>query len=309
MDDDEIPPRPPGPGPTGPRPTGPRPPGPGQRNDTLALPEAGRPDDTARYLPLPSRRRDPRTEHSHRAATAGAAGSRSTWLAALQSKVGRGRTPWLGALGGLIMVVPLSWVVLQATSGDAPAPSAIGRSSGPAPSAGAPGTGGPGMSTAGGRAGAATSTSPTGPVSSPGGPRNGSTRPAGDQALIASPIVGVQSGKCVDVAGGSTADLTPVELARCDDGPAQAISYTAAGELRVLGKCLDAKGAGTGNGTPIILFTCSGQPNQKWYLGSDATIRGAQSNLCLDATGFGTDDGTPLQLWSCTGGPNQAWNS
>jgi hypothetical protein len=153
------------------------------------------------------------------------------------------------------------------------------------------------------------STSPGAPTSPSSGPASGPSRPAGDQALVAAPIVGIQSGKCVEAAGGTTADLTPIELARCDDGAAQAISYTSVGELRVLGKCLDAKGAGTGNGTPIVLFTCNAQPNQKWHLGSDATIRGAQSNLCLDATGFGTADGTPLQLWSCTGGTNQAWNS
>jgi hypothetical protein len=150
--------------------------------------------------------------------------------------------------------------------------------------------------------------------STPPGPRNTTSPKPGDStpavtkpAVRGSPIVGVQSGKCIDVAGGSTADFTRVDLLTCNGGAAQAISYTAAGELRVLGKCLDALNRSTASGTAIILYSCNGQSNQKWNLGPAGTIRGAQSNLCLDATAQSTADGTMLELWFCNGGANQAW--
>lgn len=133
------------------------------------------------------------------------------------------------------------------------------------------------------------------------------TRSEPTQTRTAPKIVGVQSGKCINVTGGSTANRTRIDLFTCNGSPAQAISHTAAGELRVLGKCIDAMAKGTVKGTPIILYTCNGQLNQKWTLEPDRTIRGVQSHLCLDAAGFGTGNGTLLQLWFCSGGPNQAW--
>ncbi len=139
--------------------------------------------------------------------------------------------------------------------------------------------------------------------SGPGGPPPPTSRPT----VLGSPIIGTQSGKCIDVAGGSSADETRIDLFTCNGSAGQAITYTAAGELRVLGKCLDARGTRTANGTPIILYTCNGQLNQRWYWFPDNTIRGAQSNRCLDATGRQTADGTPLQLWDCNGGLNQLW--
>lgn len=143
----------------------------------------------------------------------------------------------------------------------------------------------------------------TAPASAAGGGTNGTLGfPPG-----ASPLVGVQSGKCLDVAGASTANGTTIELYTCTGGPNQAVTVTSAGELRVLGKCLDAFQQGTTDGTAVVLYDCAGTPNQRWTLTSNGQIRGVQSGLCLDATNEGTANGTPLKLFACNGQANQSW--
>jgi O-glycosyl hydrolase len=124
----------------------------------------------------------------------------------------------------------------------------------------------------------------------------------------ASPFLGSQSGRCIDVPGASVTNGTKIELYDCNGGTNQAITYTPASELRVLGKCLDAYSQGTGNGTAIDLYDCNGGLNQKWTLAANGEIRGVQSNRCLDATGQGTANGTLLELYDCNGGANQAWS-
>ncbi len=121
-------------------------------------------------------------------------------------------------------------------------------------------------------------------------------------------IIGVGSGRCVDVPNSSQTNGTQVELWDCNGGANQQWSHTSAGELRVYGSvCLDANGQGTSPGTKVDIWTCDGGSNQKWNLNADGTITGTQSGLCLDASGAGTANGTLLELWTCTGGSNQQW--
>ncbi|AGP52118.1 ricin-type beta-trefoil lectin domain protein [Streptomyces rapamycinicus] len=121
-------------------------------------------------------------------------------------------------------------------------------------------------------------------------------------------IVGVGSGRCVDVPNQSQTDGTQVELWDCNGGSNQQWTNTSDGELRVYGSdCLDAAGQGTTPGTKVDIWDCDGGGNQKWTLHADGTITGVQSGLCLDATGAGTANGTLLQLWTCDGGGNQKW--
>src|SRR5690349_9919434 len=121
-------------------------------------------------------------------------------------------------------------------------------------------------------------------------------------------IVGVQSGRCVDVPGSSTTNGTQVQLADCSGAGNQSWTYTSGKQLQVYGsKCLDANGQGTGNGTQVIIWDCNGQANQQWNVNANGTITGQQSGLCLDASGAGTANGTKIILWSCGGGANQQW--
>ena len=144
--------------------------------------------------------------------------------------------------------------------------------------------------------------------------------PAGAQSVMASAgvqsstggpgqqLVGVQSGRCVDVPNSTTTNGTQVQLWDCSGQTNQRWTYTSSKQLQVYGtKCLDASGRGTTNGTPVIIWDCNGQNNQQWNVNSDGTITSVQSGLCLDASAFGTANGTKIQLWQCLNGANQKW--
>jgi hypothetical protein len=150
--------------------------------------------------------------------------------------------------------------------------------------------------------------------------------PAGAQAVIAAAgpqtggstggpqnaqLVGVQSGRCLDLGNSSTANGTQPQLWDCNGGTNQRWTSTSGRQLTVYGgtKCLDAYGQGTTNGTAAIIWDCNGQPNQQWVVNADGSIVGVQSGLCLDAAGAATANGTKIQLWTCTGAANQRWTA
>ncbi|WIY05746.1 ricin-type beta-trefoil lectin domain protein [Amycolatopsis mongoliensis] len=112
-------------------------------------------------------------------------------------------------------------------------------------------------------------------------------------------------GKCVDVAGASSANGTTVDLYTCNGTNAQQWTSTS-GTLRALGKCLDVASAGTANGSRVQLYDCNGTGAQQWTASGSQLVNPA-SGKCLDATGPSSADGTPLQIWTCTGAANQSW--
>ncbi|GAA4487297.1 hypothetical protein GCM10023191_014970 [Actinoallomurus oryzae] len=114
-------------------------------------------------------------------------------------------------------------------------------------------------------------------------------------------------GKCVDVAGASSANGTAVQLYDCNGTSAQQWTVGSDGTLRALGKCMDVTAAGTANGTQIQLYDCNGTGAQQWTRGSNSSLVNPASGKCLDATGPSSANGTRLQIWSCTGAANQQW--
>ncbi|UWE11627.1 ThuA domain-containing protein [Actinacidiphila bryophytorum] len=114
-------------------------------------------------------------------------------------------------------------------------------------------------------------------------------------------------GKCVDVAGASSANGAAVQLYDCNGTNAQTWTVGSDGTLKALGKCMDVAAAGTANGTVVQLYDCNGTGSQVWQPGSGGTLVNPQSGKCLDATGNSSANGTRLQIWSCTGSANQAW--
>ena len=75
-------------------------------------------------------------------------------------------------------------------------------------------------------------------------------------------------GKCLDVAGGATANGTAVQLYECNGTGAQQWEARPDGTLRnpPSGRCLDAAGASSANGTRLIIWDCHGGANQRWEL-------------------------------------------
>jgi chitinase len=114
-------------------------------------------------------------------------------------------------------------------------------------------------------------------------------------------------GKCVDVAGASSANGTAVQLYDCNGTTAQQWTAGTDGTLKALGKCMDVAAAGTANGTQIQLYDCNGTGAQQWSKGANNSLVNPASGKCLDATGPSSANGTRLQIWTCTGAANQQW--
>jgi hypothetical protein len=124
-------------------------------------------------------------------------------------------------------------------------------------------------------------------------------------------IVGVPSGRCLDVIGGATTPGTRVQLWNCLGDPQQAWTYSA-GQLQVYAGsdtlCLDAAdNQGGVNGSPIQVWTCRGTANQRWTAEPDGSLRSVAYGRCLDAVNGGQANGTRLQLWDCIGDAQQDW--
>ncbi len=134
---------------------------------------------------------------------------------------------------------------------------------------------------------------------------NGGSTGGGGGGGSTTPIHGY-GGKCVDVAGASTANGTHVQLYTCNGTNAQ--QWTHSGNtFQALGKCMDVTAAGTANGTKVQLYDCNGTGAQQWVQGANGSLVNTNSGKCLDDTDWSTADGNQLQIWSCTGGANQSW--
>ena len=154
-------------------------------------------------------------------------------------------------------------------------------------------------------------------------PRTSDVPPGGTEATEAQELtvgtvytlVGVQSGRCMNIAGSSTADLAAVQLRDCSGGTNQQFRFDSAGSgyytIRAVGsdKCLDVTGASTSAGASIIQYTCHGGTNQQWSttdLGNDVVhIASRASGMVLDAYGARTANGTKIIQWPVSGGTNQ----
>ncbi|MDI5965494.1 ricin-type beta-trefoil lectin domain protein [Streptantibioticus silvisoli] len=121
---------------------------------------------------------------------------------------------------------------------------------------------------------------------------------------VSGEVIGA-GGLCLAVRGGATADGTPAQLATCDHGAAQQVTY-AGQTARILGSCLTA--TGTADHSPVGIASCSGAAGQTWTHQSDGTLVNPASGRCLDVP---DDDTTPgavqLQLYDCDGTAAQLW--
>ncbi|MFJ6570822.1 ricin-type beta-trefoil lectin domain protein [Streptomyces sp. NPDC091292] len=116
------------------------------------------------------------------------------------------------------------------------------------------------------------------------------------------------AGKCLDVAGGSAANGTAVQLYDCNGSTAQRWTVKADGSIQALGKCLDVTGASTADGAKIQLYDCNGTGAQRWtYNASTGNVVNAAANKCLDVTDNSSANGARAQIWACTGAANQKW--
>jgi hypothetical protein len=134
------------------------------------------------------------------------------------------------------------------------------------------------------------------------------TAVAGPPPPVSGRLMGVQSGRCLDVPNQSQTNGTAVVIWDCNGGLNQNWTLQSNGALQVYGtKCLDVLNHATAPGSTVAIWDCSGAANQRWTFNADGTIVGIESGLCLDVTGQGTANGTSVKIWTCNGGANQRW--
>jgi len=149
-------------------------------------------------------------------------------------------------------------------------------------------------------------------------------------------------GKCLDVAGGATANGTAVQVYTCNSTGAQTWRLRADGRLvnpasgRCLdsgaatlriydcstatgqvwrfppgpvsgpgGLCVDVADADPSSGTAVQLYGCNSSDAQRWSAPGDGTVR--TFGKCLDVAHGAAANSTPVQLWDCNGTGSQTW--
>jgi glucosylceramidase len=135
-------------------------------------------------------------------------------------------------------------------------------------------------------------------------------------------VANVNSGKCLDAAGGATANGTAVQQWTCTAGNTNQLwqfQPTDGGFDKVVSRNATTQawdvtgGPGTtANGARIQLWAYGGGTNQQWQPvahpdGSYSFEPRTGTGNCLDVTGLSTADGAPLQQWACSGGTAQSF--
>lgn len=134
-------------------------------------------------------------------------------------------------------------------------------------------------------------------------------------------FIAQHSGKCMDVAGGSTAHMANVhqwqclngvrsqrwEARRLDDGAYVIVNQNS-------GKCLDVAWWATNDGANVIQANCTYADNQRWRIADHPgdgsgwqRIVAKHSGKCLDVAWADTANGANIVQSGCWGGANQTW--
>jgi hypothetical protein len=135
------------------------------------------------------------------------------------------------------------------------------------------------------------------------------------------------SDKIMEVAGGSTADGTPLVQGDINDvngiSPQNFIlaltGYPINQQYQFMAshsnKCLEPSGGSTADLVPIVGNTCTAMASQLWTFQSVAGVPGgykiinAQSNKCVDVSGASQNNGAQLIQNTCNGAASQTWKA
>ncbi|HEU4329362.1 MAG TPA: family 43 glycosylhydrolase [Roseiflexaceae bacterium] len=141
--------------------------------------------------------------------------------------------------------------------------------------------------------------------------------PVGTSPSTSYTLVNRNSGKCLEVAGGSTADGANVQQWACNGGTHQRwrVEDAGSGYSRLVnaqsGKVLDVANCGTADGTNVQQWTNLNNACQQWTL--PATDSGyvrlinRNSSKVLDVENCGTADGTNVRQWAWLNNNCQQW--
>ena len=123
-------------------------------------------------------------------------------------------------------------------------------------------------------------------------------------------FMNINSGLCIEIAYGSTADFARAVQSTCDSDPAQLWNYNVViGEMRNVksGKCLEIQYSSIANFAPAGQYTCHGGQNQKWDFGYSGLIGNRHSKKCLEVAWSSKAEYAVIGQYDCHGQWNQKW--
>jgi hypothetical protein len=135
------------------------------------------------------------------------------------------------------------------------------------------------------------------------------------------PIKNVGNGKCLQPAGGSTAEFAAIVQVPCTNSIAQGWQYTPASGSnhyrfvnQLSGYCFDAFD-GTFNGARLLQGTCVPISNEEWNTGAPlpnvvslmSRVGFRDTGYCIDVPGAQATDGLAMQMYRCNGTLAQRW--
>ncbi|MFI8966532.1 RICIN domain-containing protein [Streptomyces sp. NPDC053493] len=130
-------------------------------------------------------------------------------------------------------------------------------------------------------------------------------------------LTGINSAKCLEIPGWSTANGAAVGQWGCHLGGNQQWYFSDQGATDLVwnansGKCLEVADWSTANGATVRQWDCHGGANQQWQSigttvdGQDViALRNLHSGKCLEIADWRKDNGAPARQWDCHWGYNQ----
>ncbi len=153
------------------------------------------------------------------------------------------------------------------------------------------------------------------PPSTPGGSNPPST-PAPAIPASWAQIISKGSGKCLDVAGISTAALAPLQQWACWGGDNQKFRFTQVSggyEITAMnsGLQLDVLEQSKDDGAAVIQYPYWGGPNEIWQVTATSdgyySFASLNSGKCLNVRGSSGADGALTEQMACSGSDSQKW--
>jgi len=141
-----------------------------------------------------------------------------------------------------------------------------------------------------------------------------------DGSPYSTKFVNANSGRCIDVPGGSTANGTTLIQYGCWTGATQAFTFdpiypgskVGAVSNTSSGKCWDVLDASTATGAAVGQWGCWAGGNQRFSLRTAANgnylIVAQHSGLCVEVAGSSTANSGAIVQNTCTGAANQQWD-
>jgi Ricin-type beta-trefoil lectin domain len=130
----------------------------------------------------------------------------------------------------------------------------------------------------------------------------------------ATSLTAVHSGKCIGIAGGSTANDASAVQWPCTGDLDQSWDFQDQGDNVVVlkngnsGSCLDVPNGTTNDGVALRQSGCNGSNAQKWQLltsGEAVSLRSLASNKCVTVNAASTANGASIVQRDCKDGTNQ----